>query len=182
MTSKRSADPTAFRKQGEVVLERTFRAETETVWRFLTEPALLRTWLAGGQVEPRLNGRVELDFLLLECPGREGASGTVFGVITAYDPPRRLAYSWDESGQQRPPGECSEVAFELSPAADGGTHLRLIHRRVSSADASGLAAGWHLHLNLLDVRLAGRPDFDFMAAYGRLAPEYEIAFSAVRRS
>lgn len=180
MSPLRAADPAAFRRKGEVVLERTLKADTETVWRFLTEPALLGAWLAGGTFEPRLNGRVELDFRLLDCPDREGASGQVFGVVTSYDPPRRLAYSWDESGQARPPGECSEVAFELSPAEDGGTYLRLVHRRASPREACGLATGWHLHLELLDARLSGGPAFDFMAAYRRLEPEYEAAFAAVQ--
>jgi len=180
MNPKLTASPGAFRSKGEVVLERTLQAPTETVWRFLTEPALLATWLAGGTLDPRPGGRVALDFRLLDCPGREGASGTVSGVVTAFDPPRRLAYSWDESGQGRPAEQCSEIAFELSPAADGATHLRLIHRRASAAEACGLAAGWHLHLDLLIARLDGRPAFDFMAAYGRLTPEYERAHAALR--
>jgi len=178
MTANRFAE--AFRNKGEVVLERTLRADAETVWRFLTEPALLGAWLAGGLLEPRLGGRVALDFRLLDCPGREGASGTVAGVVTACDPPRRLAYSWDESGEARPPAQCSEIAFELSPAAGGGTHLRLVHRRASPKEAAGLAAGWSVHLDLLGARLDGNPPFDFMAAYGRVAPQYEAAFAAER--
>jgi uncharacterized protein YndB with AHSA1/START domain len=73
------------------------------VWRALTEPELVASWLVPEDVDCR--------------------------VIEA-EPPRLLRCSWrsrtDERDAEGAPLD-TIVTFELTPAVAGGTHLRIVH-------------------------------------------------------
>ena len=79
-------------------------APPEKVWRALTIPAFLDRWLP------------------LEAPRWQGASVTT--TIVEAEAPRRLSWRWREAGE--PDGT---VTFTLTPDADGGTLLQLVHVR-----------------------------------------------------
>src|SRR5690606_32968635 len=118
--------------------ERLFPGSIERVWACLTEPGQRRKWLAGGEMELVVGGRVELFFLHNEltphdeeiperfCNMKQGHR--MQGYITACEPPRLLAYTWGED-----PQASSEVCFELTEQ-DGSVLLVLTHRRVMDAD------------------------------------------------
>ena len=84
-----------------------------------TSPSLNKrgTWLAKGAMEPHVGGRVGLHFRNSELSAEFEAPPEKyrdhdpwgrddFGRVTAWEPPRRLAYTWNGN---------SEVTFELTP-------------------------------------------------------------------
>ena len=83
--------------------------------------------------------------------------------MTRCEPPRILAYTWDES----------EVSFELAPR-DEQVLLTLTHRKLASrAETVDVSAGWHTHLDLLGERLRGVTPQRFWAAVEEYEREYE---------
>lgn len=145
--------------------ERLLPASIDKVWAYLTESDKRAQWFAGGPIEPRVGGAVELVFrnsrLTPEpVPERwqdaEGAVGR--GNVTRYEPPHTLGITWFEDD-----GEPSEVVFELSAEGDR-TRLVLTHSRLPSRDLLvDVAGGWHGHLGVLDDVLAGRAPQRFWA-------------------
>jgi uncharacterized protein YndB with AHSA1/START domain len=131
--------------QATVVFERRYASPRERVWRALTDPHELSTWMDPAIVELRVGGRFEITF----------GDGKMLGHITKLIPEQVLAYTWNEDQ-----ADASEVRWEL--ASDGaGTNLRLTHTRLARRTASAYGAGWHLHLEMLAAVLAGmNPEWD----------------------
>ena len=147
---------------GVVRFERLLPGPIERVWAYLKEPEKRARWLAGGVMELRVGGRVELRFwhadlspIAAPTPERFAASAEaneVQGTVTACDPPHRLAFTWGEGGDR-----WSEVTFELEAVGDG-VRLTVTHRRLGDEPAvwANVAGGWHTHLAILEDRLEGR--------------------------
>jgi uncharacterized protein YndB with AHSA1/START domain len=155
---------TVDRAAGTVTLERRLRAPVEQVWAALTDPARLGDWLAPVESgAPGPDGRFVL---------RMNADETATCTVTTWDPPHAMRVTWDYTGEP-----ASELALAL--IADGaGTLLRLEHTRIA-VDVVPYGAGWHVHLDNLDVHLAGGDvraegccGEAFMAAWESLAPRY----------
>lgn len=149
---------------GTVHLERRLTAPVARVWDALTDPARLGDWLA--PVESGAPGPDER--FVLRMNADETATCTVFG----WDPPHEMRLSWDYTGEP-----ASELTLRLQTDGDG-TLLRLDHT-VITVDVVQYGAGWHVHLDNLDVHLAGgdvRSDgcsgAAFLAAWEELAPRY----------
>jgi uncharacterized protein YndB with AHSA1/START domain len=163
-----------------VRMERVLPGPIERVWAFLTEPDKRAKWLAGGAMELRVGGRVELQFLHADLshektpPERykKMAGGhTLNGKITSCDPPHLLAFTW---GEGDPP---SEVTFELS---ERGNQVMLVvtHRRLAARkDMISVAGGWHAHLGILTDVLEGREPRPFWTTHAAVATEYEKRFA-----
>jgi len=84
--------------------------------------------------------------------------------ITELDPPRRIAFTWQGSG---------EVSFELEPQGDE-VLLTVIHRRLAQhKDVLMFGAGWHMHLDILVARATGQAPAPFWDGWARLRQEYE---------
>jgi uncharacterized protein YndB with AHSA1/START domain len=123
--------------------ERRLKHDVATVWAALVEPAALARWLqAGATVDPWLGGRFHLVF--------HGATHAMPGVITAWQPPRLLEYTWPEAEAH---GD-STVRFELAPQ-DTGCILVLTHLFPAGATLADFASGWHWHLDALEPALLG---------------------------
>jgi uncharacterized protein YndB with AHSA1/START domain len=148
-------------------LERLLDAPVETVWRWLAEPELRRQWFAGGAIDAREGGEIELifdhdDLSSDDIPYPERYApmkgATARERIVEYVPPRILAFTWD--------GGANGVArFELEPEGDR-TRLVLTHRGIGgAAPMVNFGAGWHSHLAVLQARLAGRSVRDFWALH-----------------
>jgi uncharacterized protein YndB with AHSA1/START domain len=161
-----------------VRFERLLPAPIERIWGYLTESDKIATWLAAGQIEQRVGGRVELAFRISELTDHDdpppskyaqfGAEVRLHGVITACRPPHLLSYTWSGA-----PGEDSEVTFELTPLADQ-VQLVVTHRRLPNRDEMiSVAAGWHTHLDILANRLEGREPPAYWAAHMQLEAEYD---------
>jgi uncharacterized protein YndB with AHSA1/START domain len=125
--------------------ERHLRHPVEKVWAALTNPAQLAQWLAPGEIELTLGGRVHLAFT-------DGES-VIAGRVTALAPPRLLEFTWTDKGNDR-----GIVRWELH-AVDGGTRLVLTHIIPAAARDFGLPAlaGWHSLLEKLAALLDGQP-------------------------
>jgi len=164
-------DPTSIR------FTRILPASVDEVWAFLTESEKRGRWLASGDMELREGGGVTLRFMHADLSSvvepvpdaykpYEGGV-TTQGIITRCEPPRLLAFTWGGS-----PGQPSEVTFELSPQGQE-TRLVLTHRKLSSRDGMvDVAGGWHVHLGVLEARLAGRAPGPFWSVLGRVEGEY----------
>jgi uncharacterized protein YndB with AHSA1/START domain len=163
---------------GMVRLERILPGPIDRVWSYLVDSEKRGTWLATGEIEPRVGGRVEHVWRNnAHTPDDDPAPAKyadiaeyarMEGRVTAYDPPRRLAYTWEGGPAE---GE-SEVTFELS-ARGADVLLVLTHRRLVTRDGMlGVSSGWHAHLDVLAARLAGRTPPGFWRTHAKLEVEY----------
>lgn len=167
-----------FVEPGTVRFERLLPGPIERVWAYLTESDKKGKWLATGDVEPRIGGKVELHFRHNDLSDhddpipekhrdmKEGHS--FFGRVTRWDPPHLLSYTWGEAN-----GEESEVTFELEPDGDK-VKLVLTHRRLGD-DRNvhiSVAAGWHTHLGILSDRLNGHNPQGFWEVHSELEQIY----------
>jgi uncharacterized protein YndB with AHSA1/START domain len=169
---------------GVVTAARTIRFQRllpgpiERVWAYLTESDKRGRWLASGDMDLRVGGRVELRYnhaelaTQVERPPekyrRLEQGFTTYGRITGCEPPRRLSFTWQGEGE-----DASEVTFELSPR-DDQVLLVLTHRRIGARSSMiSLGGGWHVHLAILGADLAGRAPPPFWSTHARLEAEYD---------
>jgi uncharacterized protein YndB with AHSA1/START domain len=167
---------------GSVRFERLLPAPIERVWDYLTRSELRRKWFAEGDMDLRPGGAVTLIFRNSELsPGDEevpekyrkyeGFEST--GDIVRADPPRLLVFNWNEES-----GPPTEVSWELEPEGEN-TRFVLTHRRLPSREFTvGVMGGWHLHLDVLEDVLAGRPARPFWARTEPLEAEYNSRLAA----
>ena len=94
-------------------IQRLLPGPIERVWAYLTESELRRQWLAAGQMEMKVGAPFELVWRNDELTNPSGRRPPRFGDehrmqsrITELDPPRKLAITWNGSG---------DVSFELVP-------------------------------------------------------------------
>ncbi|MFN2557060.1 MAG: SRPBCC family protein [Nitriliruptorales bacterium] len=117
--------------------ERVLHSPPGRVWKALTEHDELRSWHPSPfEMEPVVGGAVH--YLSPE--------GTALGdgEVTAYEPPRLLAYTWGDD----------HLRWELR-AHDNGCLLILEHTFDNHYKAARDAAGWHLCLDALSASLTG---------------------------
>jgi len=156
---------------GTIRLERVLPGTPERVWQYVTDPDLRATWLAGGTIDLRVGGAVDLRYdhaLLSDEPVPPAFVGhREAGTVTACEPPTRLAFTWRDGPT------ASHVEVTLTPVAGGGTLLVLVHSRLDlPGDYVPAGAGWHAHLEILAARLAGVAPPPFWATLGNLEREY----------
>jgi uncharacterized protein YndB with AHSA1/START domain len=121
---------------GTIRFERTLSGSPTRIWEYLTEPALISTWLADASINLSVGGEVEL---------RKKDGALVNGKITKCEAPRLLSYSWKDSA----------VTFEVDKSEDAGVTLVLSHSGLQPAHIHKFFAGWHTHLEILSARLRG---------------------------
>jgi uncharacterized protein YndB with AHSA1/START domain len=153
-----------FPAAGTVRSERELTAPVERVWAYLTEPSLLATWLARGTVPSRVGDTFMLTML---ANGDEIAA-----TLTAYEPPRTLAYTWFSTHHETPHDDHSAVRFELAPN-ENGTTLVLTHTNVRPEFYGRSAAGWHSLLDALSAAVDGVPVPEFGSVFPRVIDAYE---------
>lgn len=160
-----------------VRVERLLPGPITRVWDYLVVPELRATWIAGGTIEPRVGGRVELVFRHATLTRDDDApppkyaamreEARMTGAVTDWAPPHRLAYTWGEDG-----GGASHVQFELSQEGERVrlvvTHTRLCERELLLS----VSAGWHAHLDILRDRLEGREPQGFWRRHTALEAQY----------
>jgi uncharacterized protein YndB with AHSA1/START domain len=123
--------------------ERRLACSLETAWDALTTPATLALWLAEAAIDPVIGGRITLRFANTGIINR--------GEITEIDRPHLLAHSWSSQGATK-----ARLCWELArdPA---GSRLVLTHALSERDHVAMIAAGWHAHLDMLDLALAHLP-------------------------
>lgn len=128
-------------------------APPERVFELFTDPAkLVLWWPDAARLEPRLGGRIELEF--------EGR-GDVSGEITRYEPPYGLAFTWVRGVA---PEVVTHVDVTLRAAGDGGCRVELVHSGWENVPDELVdewralhRAGWDFFLGCLADLAAGRP-------------------------
>ena len=149
---------TVDRAAGSVHLSVHLAAPPRQVWRALTEPDELATWLGrvqDGLPAPRAGFALQHD-----------EATRSHHVVTDWEPERLLSLTWDF-----PEEAPSRLALALAPQG-AGTRLVLTHRDL--ADPVAYAAGWHRHLEHLAAHLAGTdgPWEHFWDGYEALVQRY----------
>ncbi len=172
---KNNDDRAQFPAPGEIRIMRTLPGPIERIWTYLTDPVKRSRWFAGGPMELRVGGKVELFFQHKniapdETPPEkmkhvQDPGFKMPGTILRCEPPRVLSYTFDDN---------SDVTFELIPQ-DTKVLLILTHRSRGEdlPFLSGYASGWHTHLAILLAQLEGTASPPFWAMHTRLKAEYE---------
>lgn len=168
-------DHAQFPAPGEIRIMRTLPGPIERIWTYLTDPEKRRRWFAGGPMELRPGGKMELIFQHKnispdETPPAEHSchhdgAESMPGTILRCEPPHVLSYTFSTN---------SDVTFELIPQDD--KVLMILTHRSRGEDLSslgGFASGWHTHLSILIAQLEGTPPPLFWATHARLKSEYE---------
>jgi uncharacterized protein YndB with AHSA1/START domain len=131
------------------VVEREIRIEAspETVFEFLTDPALILRWKGlEAQLDPVPGG-----IYRIVVNGRS----TVRGAFVEVEPPSRVVFTWgfEETDGLMPPGTST---VEITLRADGGgTVLRLVHRDIPEPAVERHGMGWDHFLERLRRAAAG---------------------------
>ncbi|HEX7117665.1 MAG TPA: SRPBCC family protein [Longimicrobiales bacterium] len=148
--------------------ERALPHAPAKVWRALTEEEHLAAWFPTTiEGERRVGAPLEFRFRGEDHPPS-------VGELLAYDPPRLLEFTWGGSADGTTPVE--HVRIELEP---DGAGCRLVF--TTTYDEVGKsardAAGWHVCLDLLAVRLDGAtPPADAHATWAPLNRRYAERF------
>lgn len=169
--------------QNTVRFERLLPGPITRVWEYLTDSELRRRWFAGGPMEPRVGGEMNVVFdnsnvgpHPAQPPEKYRKYAGTFDskhVVTIWEPPRRLGFTWDDD--MNPEG--SVVEFELTEE-DDKVRLVLTHRRVSGVDdAINFSGGWHTHLQMLAEQLEGNPKTPFWTAFDGVEDEYRKRYT-----
>jgi uncharacterized protein YndB with AHSA1/START domain len=123
-------------------------ASPETVFDFFTDPDKMIQWMGrSAELDPRPGGVLHCDI-----NGRSVASGEYVEV----ERPRRAVFTWGWEGEDSvtEPGSTT-VEVVLAPDGDG-THLRLIHRDLPTAEsAERHGHGWRHYTERLATVAAG---------------------------
>ncbi|MDA8110145.1 MAG: SRPBCC family protein [Betaproteobacteria bacterium] len=164
-----------------VRFERLLPGPVERVWAYLTESKKRALWLAAGEFDLRVGGRIELLFdnpkLTGETPPA-GARGAVphraEGTITRLEPMKLLAHTWAWEGGK------SEVTYELAPR--GKEVLLTIHHKLPDDPGLKIAVGggWATHVGILEDRLNGAQPRPFFSTHAREMKELEKSLAEAR--
>ena len=121
-------------------------ATPDKVWAALTDFTLLPGWYGNGTLDGTVGGTVQL------------MGSHIRGIVTQWQPPRKLAYSWNVFGSsdESSPYPESYLTLELSPQ-DSGTLLTLTHLPVLERFVTVNAMGWHTYLDMVEAAVTGAP-------------------------
>lgn len=124
---------------GEIRFERLLPHPLTKVWAAITESDRLAEWLAEGEIEPRVGGRVHLAFTVVDPPA------ILETTVIEADPPRLISFPFG--------GEADGVVRIELAEAEGGTLLTLTQSRVATTSLADNAAGWHARIEMLEAAL-----------------------------
>ncbi|HXC55320.1 MAG TPA: SRPBCC domain-containing protein [Rhizomicrobium sp.] len=133
-----------------VTFVRTLPGPSDKVWAHLTDTGLLPGWFGpDSAIEPRTGGAVRL------------MGGHIRGVVTQWQPPNKLVYTWNVFGPNDGPDAVSAFpesypTFELE-ARGAEVVLTLRHFPVLERFVPQNAMGWHTMLDILEAGLRGEP-------------------------
>lgn len=133
-----------------LTITRLLPGPIERIWAFITDGEKRRLWLASGPMDTRVGAPFELvwrnDEISKDSAARpEGfsAESRMKSLVTECDPPHRLSFTWDNTG---------DVTFQLEEQGRD-VMLTITHRRLPDrGHMLGISAGWHAHLDILVAR------------------------------
>jgi uncharacterized protein YndB with AHSA1/START domain len=134
---------------GPIVRSVEIDAPADRLFPLLVEPgALVRWWPDVAELEPRLGGRVRMEFL--------GGASVVTGEVTRYEPPRALAFTWRRA---ETPEAVTLVELTVTPLAGARSRVEVVHSGWEHAPEHRPMhdAGWRHFLGCLVDLAEGRP-------------------------
>lgn len=137
----------AFRPTGQIfdiVFERELPHPVAIVWRALTQPEQLATWLGKATVDLQVGGTITIDF--------QGMN--IVGQLLQLKEQALIEYTWTS---QSFPGELSIVHWGLTKLSDNSCRLEFMEKLVSPHYLTGAGPGWHYVLDTLSLALDGKP-------------------------
>jgi uncharacterized protein YndB with AHSA1/START domain len=154
-----------------LTIQRLLPGPIERIWSYLTQSDLRRKWLASGEMELKVGAPFEFVWRndeLTNPPGERPAGFSdehrMQSRITEIDPPRKLSFTWGNSG---------DVTFELKPKGNDVV-LTVIHRRLPDRNTMLMVgAGWHMHLDVLVARASSKEPEPFWDGWRRLKQDYD---------
>lgn len=167
--------PATLIKPSTVRLERLLPGPVERVWAYLVESDKRATWLAAGEFDLRVGGKIELLFnnnsLSDEKAPADAGGGThrFEGTITELVVNRVLAHTWDWGGKP------SDVRYELEPR---GKDVLLVITHNLPEDIGllrGVGGGWATHVGILADLLMGAKPRGFWSTHDREMKAFEAA-------
>lgn len=166
-----------FTGPAEVRMIRILPGPIDRVWHYLTDPEKRARWFAGGPMELRAGGKMQLQFRHKEIAPDETApedykqhhetGHSMDGTVLRCEPPHVLAFTFGSDAE-------SEVTIELTPQGQN-VQLVLTHR-ATGGDLPYMAefgSGWHTHFAQLIALLEGAPRPPFWSAFMQLKSDYE---------
>lgn len=159
-------------KPSTIRFERLLPGPIERVWAYLTESKKRATWLAAGEFELRVGGRIELIFendKLSDDVPKGGGMRRFEGRITRLEPLCALGHTWIWDGKD------TEVLYELEPK--GKDVLLTIQHRLPEGGGmiDGVGAGWAVHTGILADQLNGAKPRPFWTTHDKLMKEFKTA-------
>ena len=160
-----------------VRFERVLPGPIERVWSYLIESEKRRKWLASGEMELRVGGRIELKFNHTQLAAKveptpqrykHEIGETFIGRVTRYEPPRLLSFIWDATAP-----DSSEVTIELTPQGDDVLLVLTDRLLRDHAEMVSVASGWHMHLGIFVDHLNGRQPRLEWSTRTQVEAEYE---------
>lgn len=153
-----------------LTIQRLLPGPIERVWAWLTDSDLRRKWLAAGEMDLKPGAPFELvwrNSTLTDPPGQRpegfGDEHRMQSRITEIDPPHRLSFTWQNSG---------DVTFTLAPQGSE-VLLTITHRRLPDRGTMLMvSAGWHAHLDVLAAIASGAKPAPHWDNWTRLKQEY----------
>ena len=130
----------------DIEFDRTYPHAIDKVWRALTEPAALGTWLMKTDFVPKPGHSFRM-----WCEDEHGGTDRYLCSVLELDPPHRMAWSWVLEGMDDE-GE-TYVEFRLRKVAEG-THLTIRHSGDRDPQTiERFKTGWPTKLRMLEDTL-----------------------------
>ncbi len=155
-----------------VRFERLLPGPIERVWAYITESKKRATWLAAGEFDLKVGGKIELNFDNASLPNdvvtpAQTSRHTFHGEITRLEPFRVLAHTWDWDGKP------SDVLYELTPKGKD-VLLTVTHKIPDDPNMKrGISVGWVVHTGILADLLNGVEPRPFFTTHARIKQDYE---------
>lgn len=158
-----------------LVFQRWLPGPVERIWTYLTDSDFRQKWLAAGDMDLAPGAPLELVWrndALSDAgdprPDEFAEEKRMASHVIAADPMRMLTIAWGKG----------DVTFELMEK-EGRILLTLTHRGLNDPGLrTMIAAGWHMHLDILLARLLGRKGLSFWSGWKGLRQAYEARLPA----
>jgi uncharacterized protein YndB with AHSA1/START domain len=173
MTTTQRTESATLVEPGTVKMERLLPGPVERAWAYLTESDKRAMWLAGGEFDLRVGGKIRLEFDNSKLPNDEeglkkhpGTGVHTFeGKITRLEPMKVLAHTWMWGDNE------TDVTYELTPKGKD-VLLTIVHRRLTKEVARNVLGGWDVHSGILADVLNGVKPRPFWTTHDQVAVEY----------
>lgn len=154
-----------------LTFQRLLPGPIEKVWAHLTDTTLLPAWFGeDSSIEGRAGGGVRL------------MGGHIRGVVTQWQPPSKLIYTWNVFDPAEGPDAISAYpesypTFELEAREGNRVQLTFTHFPIPERFVPQSAMGWHTMLDILQASLTGVASEQRSVYMQRNAELYQVDLS-----